>query len=280
MSATTSATLPRRARIPVLVVMLLVAASILYPMLFLGVAAFRSKPDYLANPFGLPAQWTLQNFVTLWNNYHVGRAMANSFTVVLIGLVIELAVAILAGFALAKYPVPGGRIITATFVSIMLVPSTVLIIPIYLLLANLGLVSNLAGLILVYVGTGLPFATFFLTVSFRALDTSVLEAARIDGAGFVRTLVSVAVPMGVPGIATLAVLQFLGMWNELLYAYILLPDDQLRLLTPALAQIGGRYISNQPLVSAGLLLTALPPLILLGVASRYVMSGVGASLGR
>ncbi|MDQ7876536.1 carbohydrate ABC transporter permease [Microbacterium sp. QXD-8] len=276
----TSATLPRRARMPITLVMLLVSATIVYPLLYLGISAFRTKSDYLADPFGIPQEWTLQNFVTLWNNYNVGQALTNSFVVVIVGLFIQVVVGVLAGFALAKYPVPGGRLISATFVSIMLVPSTVLIIPIYLLLAQLGLVSNLAGLIIVYVGTGLPFTTFFLTVSFRSIDESVLEAARIDGAGFVRTLAGVAAPMGISAIATIAVLQFLAMWNELLYAYILLPDDQLRLITPTLASIGSRFVSDQPLVSAGLLITAIPPLILLGLASRYVMSGVGASFGR
>ena len=86
--------------------------------------------------------------------------------------------------------------------------------------------------------------------------------------------------MAIPGLATLLVLQFIAMWNELLYAYILLPNDQLRLITPALAQIGGRFTNDQPFVAVGLILTALPPLLLLSFAAKYVMSGLGASLGR
>lgn len=278
--SSTSVTLPRKARPPIFAALVIIALTIAYPVLYLGLAAFRTQADYLANPFGLPGEWTLQNFVVLWNNYDMGRAIVNSVTVVLIGLVLQLSIATLAGYALAKLPVPGARAINATFVSVMLVPSQVLIIPIYLLLSRIGLVGSLPGLILVYVATGLPFAVFFLSVTFRALDGNVLEAARVDGAGFWRTLLNVASPMAAPGIATLAVLQFLGMWNELLFAYILLPNDDLRLLTPALAQIGGRFTSDQPLVSAGLIVTALPPLLLLAFAARYVMSGLGASLGR
>jgi raffinose/stachyose/melibiose transport system permease protein len=162
----------------------------------------------------------------------------------------------------------------------MLVPSQVLIIPIYLLLANLGLVGSLAGLGVVYIATGLPFATFFLSITFAGIDNDVLEAAKVDGAGFLRGFGSVAVPMGASGLATLGVLQFLGMWNELLFAYILLPDDSLRLITPALAAIGGRYTGDPTLVAAGLIITSLPPVLLLIGAARHVMSGVGASLGR
>ncbi|MFD1714927.1 carbohydrate ABC transporter permease [Amnibacterium flavum] len=280
MSTTTSSTLPRRARVPIFIVLCLVGLSIAYPIIYLAFTAFRTRADYLANPFGIPSELTLSNFVTVWNNYGLGRAILNSVIVVGFGLVIQLLVAGLAGFALAKYPVPGAKYISATLVSVMLIPAQVLIIPIYLLLSRIGLVGSLPGLILVYVATGLPFAIFFLTVTYRALDTSVLEAARVDGAGFWRTFLNVASPMAIPGLATLLVLQFIAMWNELLFAYILLPNDQLRLLTPALAQIGGRFTNDQPFVAVGLILTALPPLVLLSFAAKYVMSGLGASLGR
>lgn len=276
----TSATLPRAARTPIFIGLTLIGLTIAYPVVYLGLAAFRTKADYLLDPFGLPSVFTLENFVVLWNNYGLGRALGNSVIVVLIGLTIQLVVASIAGYAMAKLPVPGARYINATFVSVMLIPSQVLIIPIYLLLSRMQLVGSLGGLILVYVATGIPFAVFFLTVTFRAIDNSVLEAARIDGAGFFRTSFSVVFPMGAAGIATLAVLQFLGMWNELLFAYILLPNNDLTLLTPALAQIGGRFTSDQPLTSAGLLITALPPLLLLGFASRYLVSGLAAGVNR
>jgi ABC-type glycerol-3-phosphate transport system permease component len=276
----TSSTLSKRSRTPIFLALCLVAVSIAFPVVYIGASAFRSKADYLLNPFGLPQSLTLENFVALWNNYGIGRALGNSVTVIAVALTVQLLIAGLAGYAMAKLPVPGAKYIRAGFVLVMLVPGQVLIIPTYLLLSNIGLVGSLQGLMLVYVATGLPFAVFFLSVTFRSLDGHVLEAARIDGAGFWRTFLSVAIPMGIPGIATLAVLQFLAMWNELLFAYILLPNDQLRLLTPALAQIGGRFTSDQTLVAAGLIISSLPPLILLAIASRYVMSGLGASLGR
>jgi ABC-type glycerol-3-phosphate transport system permease component len=155
-----------------------------------------------------------------------------------------------------------------------------LIIPIYLVLARLGIVGDYSGLILVYVATGLPFATFFLTLTFRAIPDEVLEAAKMDGAGFFRTLWSIVGPMGASGLATLAVLQFLGTWNELIFALILIPDEQLKLLTPVLASIGKRFVTDQPLTSAGLLITALVPLLLLAFASKYIMQGLQVGLSR
>lgn len=278
--AETSATLPRRARGPIFALLVVVALTVAYPIVFLALSAFRTNTDYLRNPFGLPAELTGQNFLVLINNYGAGRAALNSLIVVGSALILELLLAVAAGYAMAKLDVPGLRWINASFVSVMLIPSQVLIIPIYLMLSRLRLVGDLPGLVLVYLATGLPFAVFFLSLTFRAIPDDVLEAARLDGAGFFRTLFSVVLPIGASGVATLAVLQFLGMWNELLFAYILLPDDDKRLLTPALAQIGERYLTDQPLVSAGLLITALPPILLLAFASRYVMQGLAAGVGR
>jgi len=279
-SSTTSATLARGARLPIFVLLCLVALSIIYPLVFLGISSLRTNADYLQNPFGLPGEVTIQNFLVLVNNYGVGQAFGNSLLVVLTAVTVTLVVATLAGFALAKYPVPGTKYITASFVSVMLVPGPVLIIPIYLLLSRLGLVGEFPGLILVYIATGLPFSVFFLTIAFRGIPDEVIEAARIDGAGFFRTLFSIIFPMGSSGIATLAVLQFLAMWNELIFAFILLPDDSKTLLTPALAQIGDRYLNDQPLVSAGLLVTAFMPILLLAFASRFIMQGLQVGVSR
>lgn len=276
----TSATLPRRARIPIIIVLALLALSIIYPFYFLITSSLRTQVDYLRSPLGLPGEVTFQNFVILWNSYGVGQAFLNSLLVVSIALVLQLTLALFAGFAMAKYPVPGSKLITGAFVSVMLIPSQVLILPIYLLLSRLGMVGNYSGLILVYVATGLPFAVFFLTVSFRALPNEVLEAARIDGAGFFRTMWSIVFPMGSSSIATLAVLQLLGMWNELLFAIILVPQQSMRLLTPALAQVGDKFLNEQPLVSAGLLITASVPIILLAFASRYIMRGLSVGVSR
>jgi raffinose/stachyose/melibiose transport system permease protein len=276
----TSLTLSRRARIPVFLVLLALALTVAWPVIYLASAAFRTNADYLRNPFGLPTPFTIDNFIDLWNNYGVGQALLNSIIVVFTALVLTVAIASLAGYAMAKLPVPGAKYINAAFVSVMLIPSQVLIIPIYLLLSDLGLVNEFSGLILVYIATGLPFSVFFLTLSFRSIDDTMLEAARLDGAGFFRTLTSIVVPVARSGVATLAVLQFLAMWNELLFAYILLPDNTKQLITPTLANIGSKFVSDQPLIAAGLLITSLPPIILLAVASRYIMQGLAAGISR
>lgn len=269
-----------RAHWPIFISLVLVAATILYPLYFVILTSVRPNADYLQNPFGLPGQWTFENYLRLIEDYGIGQAFLNSLLVSSSSVVIILVLASIAGYALAKLPVPGTKAITATFVSVMLIPGPVLIIPIYVMLARLDLVSTYAGVILVYVATGLPFATFFLTLSFRGIPDEVIEAARIDGAGFPRIMWSIVRPMGSSGLATLAVLQFLGAWNELIFAYILIPKESMRLLTPQLATIGERFLTDQPLVSAGLFITASVPLILLAFASKYIMQGLQVGVSR
>lgn len=274
------AKLSRGSRLPVFLGLCLVAATIIYPLYFVLLTSLRPNEDYLQDPFGLPGEWTLSNYTTLSRVYGVGRAFLNSLLVTSVSVVIVLVLAGLAGYALAKYPVPGSRYVTGVFVSVMLIPGPVLIIPIYLMLSRLDLVGSYVGLVLIYVATGLPFSTFFLTLSFRGIPGEVIEAARLDGAGFFRTLWSVIMPMGSSGIATLAVLQFLGVWNELIFAFILIPDQARRLLTPTLAGIGERFVTDQPLVSAGLFISASVPLLLLALASRYIMQGLQVGVSR
>lgn len=280
MSEGSSVTLGRWARWPVFAVLTLVALTIAYPLFFIAVTSLRPNADYLANPFGLPGEWTLANYLELLDVYGVGQAFLNSLFVSSVSLVIVLTLATIAGYALAKLPVPKTRWIQAAFVSVMLVPGPVLIIPIYLLLSRIGLVGEYWGLILVYVASGLPFSVFFLSLAFRGIPDEVIESARMDGAGFLQTVWSIILPMGSSGIATLAVLQFLGTWNELIFAFILIQDESMRLLTPTLAMIGTRFVTDQPLVSAGLLITSSIPLLLLAGASKYIMRGLAGGIGR
>ncbi len=172
-----------------------------------------------------------------------------------------------------------GRIIQGTFLSVMLIPSQVLILPLFLLLTRIGPDRHVPG-----PDPGLrrvqPAVRGVLPHRDVPGDPGRgARRVRVDGAGFFRTVWSIITPMGSSGIATLAVLQFLAMWNELLLALVLMPGD-LKLLTPTLASIGNRFENNQPLVSAGLFFSAIVPMLMLAFASRYIMRGLAVGVSR
>jgi ABC-type glycerol-3-phosphate transport system permease component len=263
----------------VLLALLSVAITTLYPLFYVVMTSSRTLEDYNKNAYGLPKFFTLDSYRILINNYSLDTAARNTIIVVGLSLATSLIFSSLAGFALAKYDFPGSKAINWSFIAVMLLPSQILIIPIYLLLSKFSLVGHLPGLMFVYIGTNIPFGVFFLKSTFNAVPDTILDAARIDGAGFFTSFFRIAIPNAAAGITTLAVLQFLGMWNELLYAYLILPDQEMRLLTPALASIGGRYTTNQPLVAAALCITATPTIILLAMSSKYLVRGVPTGTG-
>lgn len=268
-----------RTNLIVFLALLSVAITTLYPLFYVAMTSARTLEDYVKNAYGLPKFFTLESYKILIENYSLGSAARNTVLVVSVSLFTALIFSSLAGFALAKYDFPGSKVINWSFIAVMLLPSQILIIPIYLLLSKFSLVGHLHGLMFVYIGTNIPFGVFFLKSTFSAVPDTILDAARIDGAGFFTSFFRIAIPNAAAGITTLAVLQFLGMWNELLYAYLILPDQGMRLLTPALASIGGRYTTNQPLVAAALCITATPTLILLGLSSKYLVRGVSTGIG-
>ena len=271
---------PVKKKLPVFVVLLLVAFTTLWPMFSVFMTSVRPKVDYLKNPYGLPSDWTFNNFVVLVENYEVLRAAGNSLFVISGALGVVLVFSTLAAYAIVKLDVPFKSFFMGSFVSVMLVPGQVLIIPIYLMLSSLRLVDNHFGVMLVYVASNLPFATFFMITTMRSVPDQLIESARLDGAGVFRILWSVVVPVMRTSILTLAVLTFLGMWNELIYALILLPSEQLNMLTPKIASIGNRFNSNPPVLMAGLVITSLPPVLILAFLSKYLVDGLSSGMGK
>jgi ABC-type glycerol-3-phosphate transport system permease component len=269
-----------RVKLPIFLVLLAIAVSTVYPLLFLALNALKDRTEYYANAYGLPRELYLGNFTVLVENYNIVRALLNSVFVTGVAVTATLLIATIASFALAKVDFVGQRVLFSLIVAFLLVPGQVLLIPIYLLFSRLDLVNNYLSVILIYTALALPFGTFFLTSSFRAIPTELIEAARIDGASLFHAFRTIVLPIGSPSIMTLAVLSFLTMWNELLLGMMLLPDESKRLLTPTIALLLGRLLTNQPLLMAALLISSVPTILMLIVFSRYLIRGITLGFGK
>ena len=269
-----------RVKLPIFLVLLAIAVSTVYPLLFLALNALKDRTEYYANAYGLPRELYLGNFTVLVENYNIVRALLNSVFVTGVAVTATLLIATIASFALAKVDFVGQRVLFSLIVAFLLVPGQVLLIPIYLLFSRLDLVNNYLSVILIYTALALPFGTFFLTSSFRAIPTELIEAARIDGASLFHAFRTIVLPIGSPSILTLAVLSFLTMWNELLLGMMLLPDESKRLLTPTIALLLGRLLTNQPLLMAALLISSVPTILMLIVFSRYLIRGITLGFGK
>jgi raffinose/stachyose/melibiose transport system permease protein len=267
-------------KLPIFLLLLLIAATTVYPLIFLAINAFKRKTEYFTNTYGLPANLYLGNFQLLSENYNIARAVLNSLFVTGVAVTVSILLAALASFPLAKIAFVGQQGIFRFVVALLLIPGQVLLIPVYLLFSRLNLVNNYLSVILIYTAIALPFGIFFLTSSFRAIPSEVIESARIDGATLPRVFSSIILPLGRPAIATLAVLSSLSMWNELLLGMMLLPDESKRLITPTIALLLGRLLTNQPLLMTALLISSLPTVVLLAIASRQLIGGITLGFGR
>src|SRR3954453_20438101 len=181
----------------------------------------------------------------------------------------------MAAYALARLEFWGKRIVFGLIISTLLVPPVIFLIPNYLIVQNLGWLDTLWAITIP--GAAGAFGVFFLRQFFVSLPPEIEEAARIDGAGDIRIFLQVVLPLALPALATLAVLSFLGNWNDFLWpVYVLLSPEHLT-LQPGLAQLQGAYSTHFAIVMAGAVIASVPVLILFGIAQRQIVESVAGS---
>jgi len=156
----------------------------------------------------------------------------------------------------------------------------VLVVPLFLFFVNLGLVNSRLAVILIYTGLLIPFSIYLLVNFFVTIPRSLEEAARIDGAGSLRVLIRVVVPLSAPSIVTVVVVNTVWVWNELLIALVFLQDDNARTLTAGLTFFQGRFQSNEPLVMTGALIATIPMLALYIIGQRFFIRGLSTGFGK
>jgi multiple sugar transport system permease protein/raffinose/stachyose/melibiose transport system permease protein len=193
------------------------AVSTIYPLLFLLATALRTESDYQHSPGGLPKALTFANVEAAFNSIHVGRLAFNSLVVVGIAVILLTVISCLAAYALTQFEFPLRRTTLVVVVAMMALPPTVLLIPTFKVILDIGLLNERLGLVLVYMSLNLPFSIYLLSSFMRSVPRELLSAAELDGAGPLRSLWSVVLPLVRPGLLTLVTLNFLILWNELLF---------------------------------------------------------------
>jgi multiple sugar transport system permease protein len=264
----------RFGRLGIFLALLAVSATTIYPLLFMLATALKGRKEYLFNPYGLPRQPTLVNFANAWTHGKVGQYLANSAIVVVAGVLLSWVACGLAGYAIAQLRFRGRRALFLAILGSMMIAPQVVLIPLYSMLIHLRLLNRHLGLILVYVTLAIPFGTYLMTSYLRSVPRALVEAAQVDGAGHLQILWWVMLPIARPALVTLGIFNFLWMWNELLFALLILQDDTTRTLMVGVANLRGQYTTNIPLLSAGLFLAALPVLLVFLVFQTQLSKGM------
>lgn len=260
--------------------MLGIGVMTIYPLYFIVITAFKTRKEYLDNQFLPPSDPTLANFREAFRDGQLLTWVANSLIITVASVLVAAIVSSLAAYPLARARFPGRLPFIGLNVVLMVVPPVVLVVPLFLFFVNLGLLNSRLAVVIIYVGLLIPFSIYLLVNFFATIPRSLEEAARIDGAGQLRTLWSVIVPLSAPAIMTVVVVNAVWVWNELLIALVFLQDDQSRTLTAGLTFFQGRFISNEPLVMTGALIATVPMLLLYIVGQRFFIRGLTAGFGK
>jgi len=251
------------------------------PLLWAVMSSFKSDAEILADPWGLPSRLRIDNWVRAWEHAHIGLYTLNSTIVVAGALTLTMLIGAMAGYVLARYDFFGNRIIYFLFVGGMMFPVTLVIVPLFFVVKNAGLLNTLPGLILVYTAYSLPFTIFFLTAFFRTLPTAVAEAALIDGCGHFRLFFQVMLPMARPGLISVGIFNFLWQWNQYILPVVLMQgqgSERKWVLAQGLAAlaVSEGYAGDYSRLFAGLTIAMLPVLVVYIVFQRQVQAGLTA----
>ncbi|MHB8277063.1 MAG: carbohydrate ABC transporter permease [Candidatus Humimicrobiaceae bacterium] len=264
-------------KIVIFVGMFLMAMISIYFLFFMFINSFKTQTEYLFSPLALPKEMYLSNYVEMFKSYDIVKLFANSLIIVSSSVFIEILLSSLAAYAFAKTKFKGKNLIFVFFISLMIIPFQVLMLPLYIMFAKINLINTRISLIIIYSAVLIPFALYFLTINFRRIPNSIMESARIDGASYFRIYWSIILPLGKPALMTLFILDFIFIWNEIVLGLIFLQSDKIKTMTVAVATIlGERFFQNEPLLLTGLLLSCLPTIILYSFVARFIMKGAAA----
>jgi ABC-type glycerol-3-phosphate transport system permease component len=257
-------------------VLLLAAFLALVPTLFMIVTALKSDEEYAVDKLGLPDTPVIENFRAVLIDSPFLTWMMNSSLLVTGAVLLSTFVSCLAAYAIACMEFRGRETLLALSTSLMAVPPVVMIVPLFVLYTRLGLISTYPGTIIIYAGLITPFSVYLLTTFFRTVPKELFESARIDGAGHVLILRKIVLPLSLPAILTLVVVNSLYVWNDLLIAIIFLQDDAKRTLMAGISVFQGRYNNQVPLTMAGMVIASAPMLILYIVFQKHFIRGLMA----
>ena len=247
-----------------------------FPLFWLLSTAFKSPPELTSlNPTLLPTDWTLANFSTALRQNQLPQALVNSFIVAVSTAVITTVIALPAAYALARYRTKVRTVSVAWILISQVFPFILIVIPVFILLRNFGLIDTLLGLILVYVVWSLPFTLWMLQGYVAAIPTDLEEAASTDGASQLSILRSIVFPLLLPGLVATSMFAFISAWNEFFFALVIIQTPALQTAPLLLARyVGAEGSVNLGPLAATALLTTLPSLIIFAIVQRKLISGM------
>ncbi len=261
--------------------MLLFVAVWILPIMGALFTAFRPLQDLRAHGFwSFPQELTFNNFYQAWEMGNMNTYLKNSFIITIPSLIGTLSLSSLVGFALSQYKFRGNALIYLLFLSGMMLPFQILLVPVFRLSNYLGIYNSYIGLIMIHIAFQMGFCSFFMANFMSTIPSQLAEAARIDGCSEFKIFFRIFLPLSKPALAALGTLQFTWIFNDYLWALVLIRSDSLKPVTAGLATLQGQYITDWGVLVAGALLATIPTLVVFILLQKYFIKGLTMGMGK
>ncbi len=254
-------------------VLLLFTVVIIYPVVWMVLASLKTPGEFVSNVWGIPKVLDIDNYSRAWDLANLGRSLLNSLIVSLGTVLLVVALSSVAGYAFAKFRFRFSAVILLVMIFTMQAPTPV--IPFYVLFVRLGLTDSYAGLILGIASGSLPLSIFIFQAFFRSIPSELREAAKIDGCSEFSAFLRVVMPISGPAVATVAILTFVGAWNEYFLPLLLVRSPEFRPLTLAVQVFFFQYGRVEWTdVFAALSIASVPMIVLYVILQRWFIQGL------
>ncbi|MFN8196472.1 MAG: carbohydrate ABC transporter permease [Nocardioidaceae bacterium] len=263
-------------RVLVVAALVVIAAVFFLPLLWMLASSFKSNHDIFASPFRLPRHVDLAKWGQAWRDGELGHYVLNSVIVSGVSVLAVLVLSSMAAFAFARFRFPGRSLLMAVLGLGLLLPVQSYFIAQSHMFTDLALTDTRWALIIPYTAMGLPLATYLLTAYLSEIPDEIFEAAMLEGAGEVRLLLSITVPLLRPGLAAVGVFTLLSTWNEFLLALLYISDDSLKTIPTGLLAFSSKYITDYSMLFAALSIITLPLVVIYVVFNRQIDDSVAA----
>jgi raffinose/stachyose/melibiose transport system permease protein len=255
--------------------LVVVAVVWLAPFVFIVFTSLKSTAEVMASSaFAPPKAPQYANYAAAWGRGRFGTTVFNSAVITVVKVPLGLMISAMAAYALASMRIPGGKLILIGVLFGTMIPFQVMLAPLFTLVNGLHLIDTYPGVILPYIAFGIPYQVFILHGFFRGIPVELNEAARIDGASHATIFVRIFLPLSLPVLAALLILDFVATWNEFAMALVLLQDRDMWTLPLGLSAFQGQFSRDYGQLNAAIVMTVLPATIVYLIFQRYFVSGL------
>ena len=256
-------------------VLILLLIFALFPIYWMLITSFKSfREVYFPLPTLWPRKFEWSNYAKIFSRYNYGIALWNSTKVAVTVSLISVAVGVFSAYSVVRLKFIGKRSMPQLFLLSYLIPRTILFIPIYIFITRIGLADSIWGVILTYPTITIPYATWVLITYFQNLPVEIEEAASVDGASRVQTILRIILPISLPSIVSTFIFSFTLCWSEYIYALVIINNKFQRTITLALSSMLVADIIPWGPLMAGAVISTIPVMIFYMIASKYIISGL------